>query len=173
MKKIKILIPYLFLLLYSYCSNRTDKNEKNGLVADSVTLVTMVSEREKAMQQKDLKTIMSQFADDATFVNSGGYYSANKKEIEEFHSTLTQMDSVGYHYKAGSVQVRILDNKNALVYYPWRMDWFSNNNPLDTINKEVGLMTLTAQKRNRTWLWIAITNQHTKEYFKDLMKHKN
>ena len=66
----------------------------------------------------------------------------------------------------------MLDNKNALVYYPNRMDWYYVSNPKDTIEKETRLLTLSAQKRNGTWLWVAITNQQTLEYFDDLIKHK-
>jgi len=41
----------------------------------------------------------------------------------------------------------MLDDKNALVYYPGRMDWYKNSNPKDTIEKEIRLMTLSAQKK--------------------------
>jgi len=58
-----------------------------------------------------------------------------------------------------------------LVYYPWRIDSFLRSNPKDTIISEIGLMTLSAQRRNDQWFWIAITNQHTPEYFNDLDKH--
>ena len=132
----------------------------------------MVTDRENAMREKDVPTIMSQFSDDATFINAVGLYSADKKEVEKFHNGLTRMDSISYYYLAGKVTVRILDDNNALVYYPWRMDWYNISNLIDTLRKEIGLMTLSAQKRNGKWLWIAITNQHTPEYFEDLKKHK-
>ena len=66
----------------------------------------------------------------------------------------------------------MLDNKNALVYYPDRMDWYRNSHLKDTIEKETTLMTLSARKRNDIWQWVAITNQQTPEYFDDLTKHK-
>ena len=53
------------------------------------------------------------------------------------------------------------------------MDWFKISNQKDTIEKEIRLMTLTAQKRNNQWQWVAITNQQTLEYFDDLTKHKD
>ena len=171
MKKI-YLTTCFFLLLCSCDPNKADRDAKINSTNDSLALVKMVNERENAMKKKDLATVMAQFSDDATFINAAGYYCANKDEIEKFHDGLTHMDSVGYYYKAGNVQVRILDRKNALVYYPWRMDWFEISNPDDTLKKEVGLMTLTAQKRNDKWLWVAVTNQHTQEYFDDLAKHK-
>lgn len=173
MKENFFLIPSsIYLILLFFCCKSNNINPISNSTNDSLILVNMVNERETAMKEKNIPTIMSQFSDDATFINSGGYYSADKKEIENFHSRLTHLDSINYHYKAGNIQVRILDNTNALVYYPWRMDWFHLSNPNDTINKEVGLMTLTAQKRNKKWLWIAITNQHTKEYFDNLYNHK-
>ena len=115
---------------------------------------------------------MAQFSDDATFINGEGYYLANKAEIAAFHKGLTQSGSNGYYYIAGHVHVRMLDNNNALVYYPNRMDWYRNSSPKDTIEKETRLLTLSAQKRNGTWQWVAITNQQTPEYFEDLTKHK-
>jgi hypothetical protein len=172
MKPTTILAASLFLLLCSCEINKTDSDAKSSENKDSITLVNMVKEREFAMKNKDIPSVMSQFSDDATFINSAGYYLANKKEIENFHDNLLHMDSSAYHYKAGKVHVRFIDEKNALVYYPWRMDWYKIPDADDTVFEEVGLMTLTAQLRNEKWQWIAITNQHTKEYFEDLTKHK-
>ncbi len=33
----------------------------------------------------------------------------------------------------GKIHERILDNKNALVYYPNRMDWYKFSNPRDPL----------------------------------------
>ena len=88
------------------------------------------------MKKTDLPTVMAQFSDDVTFINGEGYYCANKAEIEAFHKGLTQNDFLGYYYTAGHIHVRLLDNNNALVYYPNRMDWFKLSNPNDTIEKE-------------------------------------
>jgi uncharacterized protein (TIGR02246 family) len=170
MRTITIII--LFLILYSCGIDSNDTSVKYNSADDSLALVKMVNEREIAMKKKDIRTVIAQFSEDATFINGGGYYCANKTEIEAFHKGLTQSDSVGYYYTAGQVHVRILDNKNALVYYPNRMDWFKISNPKDTIEKETRLLTLTAQKRNNHWQWVAITNQQTPEYFDDLTKHK-
>ena len=67
--------------------------------------------------------------------------------------------------------IGLLKYKNALVYYPNRMDWYKVSNPKDTIEKETRLLTLSAQKRNGSWQWVAITNQRTSKYFDDLTKH--
>ena len=170
MRAIPILI--LISILYSCNTGSNDTGLKYNSTADSLALVKMVNERETAMKKKDIPAVMVQFSDDATFINGEGYYCANKAEIEEFHKGLTQNDSVGYYYTVGHIHVRILDDNNALVYYPNRMDWFKISNPKDTIEKETRLLTLTAQKRNNQWQWIAITNQQTLEYFDDLTKHK-
>jgi hypothetical protein len=77
-------------------------------------------------------------------------------------------EGVGYNYLAGKVTVRLLDENNALVYYPWKMDFFYLTTPAEFIFKEVGLMTLSAQKRKGNWMWVAITNQHTQAFFEDL-----
>jgi ketosteroid isomerase-like protein len=37
------------------------------------------------MKTKDINKVMSQFSDDATFINSDGYFLATKKEIAAFH----------------------------------------------------------------------------------------
>jgi len=171
MRTTTILIISFFLFIYS-CDNSNNIGMKYNLMNDSLALVKMVNERENAMKKKDIGVVMAQFSDDATFINGEGYYLANKTEIAEFHKGLTQSDSIGYYYIAGHVHVRMLDNKNALVYYPNRMDWFKISNPKDTIEKETRLLTLTAQKRNNHWQWVAITNQQTPEYFDDLTKHK-
>jgi uncharacterized protein (TIGR02246 family) len=162
----------LFLLLYSCGTDSNDTSAKYNSTDDSLALVKMVNERETAMKKKDIPAVIAQFSDDATFINGEGYYLANKAEIAAFHKGLTQSDSIGYYYIAGHVHVRMLDNKNALVYYPNRMDWYNVSNPKDTIEKETHLLTLSAQKRNDIWQWVAVTNQQTPEYFDDLTKHK-
>jgi len=168
----------IFTIIYTFAfsscgdSDNIKNSNNNNSAADSLTLIQMVHNRENAMKKKNITIVMTQFSDDATFINSAGFYCADKKEIETFHHGLTQMDTIGYYYTAGTITVRLLDNKNALVYYPWRMDWHMTANPSDTLLKEIGLMTLSAQKRNDKWLWVAITNQHTPEYFDDLTKHK-
>jgi len=172
MKTTAILIIFSLLLLNSCGNNNTQLKEISSSTNDSLILIEMVHTRENAMKNKDISTVMSQFSDDATFINGEGYYLANKAEITAFHKGLTQSDSVGYYYLAGHAHVRMLDNKNALVYYPGRMDWYNVSNPKDTIEKETRLMTLSAQKRNGIWQWVAITNQQIPEYFDDLTKHK-
>jgi ketosteroid isomerase-like protein len=134
--------------------------------------VQLIEVREKAMKERDIKTVMAQFRDDATWINSQGFYFKNKTEIERFHTNLTHMDTVGYTYKAGKATVKILAPEFALIYYPWEMDWYKITSPKDTL-KEIGLMSLTAQKGYNGWKWRAVTNQHTKEYFDDLETHVN
>jgi hypothetical protein len=173
MKTMTALLILIAFLNWSCKSDKTTQTLGNtARIEDSLTLLKMINVRENAMKQKDIIAVMTQFSDDATFINSEGYFCMNKKEIEKFHNNLVNGDSIGYYYKAGNVYVRFLDGNNALVYYPWRMDWFNVANPNDTVVKEVGLMSLTAQKRNKEWLWVAITNQHTSKYFDDLSKHK-
>ena len=172
MKTTSMLIISTLLLLNSCGNNNTEVKETDSSTSDSLLLIEMVHARATAMKKKDIGAVMAQFSDDATFINGEGYYLANKVEIADFHKGLTQSESIGYYYIAGHVHVRMLDHNNALVYYPNRMDWYRNSNPKDTIEKETRLLTLSAQKRNGNWQWVAITNQQTPEYFEDLTKHK-
>lgn len=172
MKFVSILIGFTLLLFNSCDTTSFNPGKRDSYVKDSLTLVEMVHIRSNAMKKRNIDAVMAQFSDDATFINGDGYYLANKAEIGAFHSGLTQSDSIGYHYIAGNVNIRMLDDKNALVYYPNRMDWYNVSNPKDTIEKETRLLTLSAQKRSGKWQWIAITNQQTNEYFDDLTKHK-
>jgi len=172
MRPTTVLIISFLLFLNSCGNNNTEVKETNSSTSDSLLLIEMVHARETAMKKKDIGAVIAQFSDDATFINGEGYYLANKAEIAAFHKGLTQSDSIGYYYIAGHVHVRMLDNKNALVYYPNRMDWYNVSNPKDTIEKETHLLTLSAQKRNDIWQWVAVTNQQTPEYFDDLTKHK-
>ncbi len=135
-------------------------------------MTRMVREREAAMKAGDVSSVMAQFSEDATFINSNGYYCADKSEVEAFHKQIMFRESVGYKYLAGRVTVRLLDESNALVYYPWKMDFFYVATPKEFFHKETGLMTLSAQKRKGRWIWVAVTNHHTPEFFEDLTTHK-
>jgi hypothetical protein len=164
---------FLCLLYISACQTKAinSRTESSGY-NNSISLLQMIEVREKAMKERDIPTIITQFKDNATWINSGGFYFRNKKEIEQFHTTLTRIDTFGYIYKAGKTTINILSPEFALVYYPWEMDWYKIASPKDTV-KEVGLMSLTAQKDTSGWKWRAITNQHTYEYFDDLKTHIN
>jgi uncharacterized protein (TIGR02246 family) len=128
----------------------------------------MIEEHIEAMRTKNMSLFSSQFSDDAVWVNTDGYYYAGKQAIADYHKGLFSMD---YHIKHGKVLLRMVDDKNALVYFPWRMDWYTKENPNDTTVQEIGLMTLSASKRDSTWKWIAVTVQDTKEFFEDLENH--
>ncbi len=158
----------LILSLFS-CEHKvsTTKNELSTKI-DSLKLIKMISQREKAMINKDIKTAMSQFSEDITWINSQGYYFEGKNEVLKFHNMLAENDSLDYYYEAGIPKVRIINQNNALTYYSWKMFWYKRENPKDTINKEIGLMTLTAKKYDTIWKWIAITNQHTPWFYEEI-----
>jgi len=140
----------------------------NSLQLDSLQLLEMISIREKSMIEKDIATAMSQFSQDATWINSQGYFFEGKYNVLKFHNMLAGNDSLDYYYEAGVPRVRVIDNHNALVYYSWKMFWYKRSYPSDTTNKELGLMTLTAQKRKGNWYWVAITNQHIPWFYKEI-----
>ncbi len=164
MKRSVFLISFLVAVNAAFC--------QSGYGSDSLILLNMIQTRQFAMKKKDVPAMMKQFANDATFINPAGYIYQKKTEIESYQYTLTHLDTISYYYGTGTVQLRMLDANNALIYYPWRMDWYNIKNPADTLYKEFGLFTITAQKRNTIWYWIAITDQHTPEFFDDLYEHR-
>ena len=162
----KYLPPILLLLLFS--CDPSSPNRQGGAYSDSadaLVLADMIRVREEAMIEKDIDTAMSQFSDDATWINSQGYFFEGKQNVLEFHGMLAGRDSLDYSYEAGEPRIRLLDSSNAIAYYSWKMSWFRKDNPADIVNKEIGLMTLTAQKRQGQWCWIAVTNQHTPSFY--------
>jgi hypothetical protein len=158
----KIFLVFSVLCLLSCKEGEFNKNVKS---ADSLALIEMISDREHAMIQKDIDAAMSQFSEDVTWINSQGYYFKGKAEVLKFHNMLAGNDTLDYYYEAGKPRVRIIDNNNAIAYYSWKMFWYKKLTPTDTINKEIGLMTLTAKKFDNDWKWIAITNQHTPWFY--------
>ena len=162
-----VLIVLIFGLFSCEHQDSKKKNESSAKT-DSLELVKMISQREQAMIRKDIKTAMSQFSEDVTWINSQGYYFEGKDDVLKFHNMLAENDSLDYYYKAGIPKIRIIDQDNALAYYSWKMFWYKRENPKDTINKEIGLMTLTAKKYDTIWKWIAITNQHTPWFYEEI-----
>ncbi|MGE0439075.1 MAG: DUF4440 domain-containing protein [Gemmatimonadales bacterium] len=135
---------------------------------DSLHLVAMIAARERAMVEGDVEGALSQFADDATWINSQGYYFAGKSEVAKFHAMLAGNDSLGYAYQAGHPLVRVLDGRTAVAYYSWRMTWYRRAQPADTTFHEIGLMTLIARRGAAGWRWVAVTNQHTPDFALDI-----
>lgn len=128
---------------------------------EEAALISLVRERERAMVEKDIDAVMAQFADDATWINSQGYYFEGKQRVEGFHRMLAGNDSLDYYYEAGEPLVRVLDADHGLAYYGWKMFWYRKDAPTDTTTREIGLMTLTAHRGLDGWKWVAVTNQHT------------
>jgi len=162
--------PFYFLamatLVLSSCTHdKMSKADADTRKKDSLALAQMIALREEAMIAKDVTLVMPQFADDATWINSQGYFFEGKRELERFHLMFAKNDSLDYYYEIGEPKIRVLDNNSALAYYSWKMFWFKKEHPADTTFKEIGLMTLSAQKKKDQWKWVAVTNQHTPWFY--------
>lgn len=136
--------------------------------ADIAALEQMIHDRAIAMADHDIDAALSQFAEDATWVNSQGYYFVGHEMITQFHRYLAQNAERDYLYTAGEPLVRLLDETNAIVYYGWRMLWHEPGDRENIINDEIGIMTLTAQKRDGEWQWVAVTVQHTPYFYEEI-----
>jgi uncharacterized protein (TIGR02246 family) len=161
-------LVFLFLpILGSCCQDNSCDASFNANTEEivSMRLTEMIAVREKAMIEKDIETAMGQFDEDSTWINSQGYFFEGKTNVLAFHRMLASNDSLDYIYEAGIPKVRVLDSSNAIAYYSWKMFWHEKESPQDIINREIGLMTLSAQKRAGEWYWIAVTNQHTPSFY--------
>ncbi len=166
MKHILLMVSITICILS--CTQNQSKPAIDNVKLDSTTLTNMIIDREKAMINKDISLALSQFSENATWINSQGYYFEGKKEVLKFHNMLAGNDSLDYYYEAGKPKIRIIDDKNAIAYYGWKMFWYKKLNKNDTINKEIGLMSLTAKKINNSWKWIAVTNQYTPWFYDEI-----
>ena len=83
MKLTKILTLFPFILICSCNSNKVNDVTNNLSKSDSLILVNMVRERAIAKEKHDIVTELSQFSDDATFINSDGLLLPNKKALEK------------------------------------------------------------------------------------------
>ncbi|MBO0320759.1 nuclear transport factor 2 family protein [Muricauda sp. CAU 1633] len=165
-----LFVPFImvFLLLFS-CQNPQKKIQgENTSSKDSIQLVQMILDREKAMVQKDMGLAMARFTEDATWINSQGYYFEGKHELQKFHNMMMHNDSMDYYYEVGKPKIRVLSSQSALAYYSWKMFWYKKEIPTDTTYKEIGFMTLTAQKNGGIWKWTAVTNQHTPWFYPEI-----
>ena len=151
--------PIILLLFLASCNH--DESDADQLSA-------MISVRERAMVEKDLEAAMSQFSEDATWINSQGYFFDGKTNILEFHQMLTGNETLDYYYEAGAPRIRMLDSSNALAYYAWKMFWYDRDSPTKIVNEEIGLMTLSARKSHGRWYWVAVTNQHTPWFYESI-----
>lgn len=158
-------LAIVLLMLVSCQNGKPSKATANQSELDSLALVQMIALREEAMIKKDIALAMPQFSEGATWINSQGYLFEGKKELEKFHLMFANNDSLDYCYEISEPKIRFLDGNNALAYYSWKMFWFKKENPADTTFKEIGLMTLSAQKQNEEWKWVAVTNQHTPWFY--------
>ena len=155
----------LWACTFAIVSCNSDRNVLQNHNSDSLAIVSMIESREQAMISKDIRTALSQFGNDATWINSQGYFFKGKQEVAKFHNMLAGRDSLDYYYEAGEPRITIVDQNFALAYYSWKMFWFRKGNPSDTTFREIGLMSLTARKQSGSWKWIAVTNQHTPWFY--------
>ncbi|MGI9550437.1 MAG: hypothetical protein ACR2MT_04505 [Aurantibacter sp.] len=169
MRGIALLLILILFIPWS-CQNNAPNGspEKEISKSDSLAVVNMIAVREQAMVNKDIDAAMGQFSEDATWINSQGYYFEGKDNVSKFHSMLAGNDTLDYYYEAGKPRIRIINSKNALAYYSWKMFWYKKEMPSDTTFKEIGLMSLTAHKYPHGWKWVAVTNQHTPWFYNDI-----
>lgn len=164
------LCAFLFVFCSLSCEQR--KPEPSQIVnlqkEDSLEIAQMITVREQAMIKKDIQTALDQFSENATWINSQGYYFEGREHVAKFHQMLTGNDSLDYYYEAGKPRIRLIDPKNAIAYYSWKMFWYKKATPADTTFKEIGLMTLSAHKENTHWKWTAVTNQHTPWFYENV-----
>ena len=161
----------LIVCLLTACTQQLKRPDSLITSSDSISLLKMIKDREKAMINKDINSITQQFDTNATFINGGGFYYEGINEIRQFHKSMFDNDSLTYTYKIGVPLINSIQKNTAIIYYPWQQLWTMKNVKSDTLN-EVGLMTIIAVKENGNWKWKSITNQRTKEFFNDLKKHK-
>jgi len=164
----KYIIFVLASFYFSCDTGVSTTSKQTSSKEDSLLLVKMIVDRESAMIKKDINSVLDQFSEDITWINSQGYYFQGKNEVQKFHNMMAQNDTLDYYYKAGIPRIRIVDMDNAIAYYSWKMFWYKKQTPSDTITREIGLMTLTAKKKNNRWKWIAITNQHTPWFYDEI-----
>ncbi len=164
------LCAFLSVLCFLSCEQGKPGSSQIGNLQkeDSLEIAQMISVREQAMIKKEIQAALDQFSENATWINSQGYYFEGKEHVAKFHQMLTGNDSLDYYYEAGTPRIRLIDSKNALAYYSWKMFWHKKETPADTTFKEIGLMTLSAHKKNDRWKWIAVTNQHTPWFYKNV-----
>ena len=161
-----LILPITWLISCDQ-GKKTDTTETTS--ADDIRMVeNMIHNREEAMKKKNLAMAMNQFDDSATWINSQGYYFEGKEHVEAFHHMLLGNDSLDYYYEAGKPKIRLLDRDNALAYYSWKMFWYRKKDQRDTVIREIGLMTLHAQRLAGDWKWVAVTNQHTPWFYENI-----
>ena len=158
----------IVLLAFCYSSTASQEDVNDIIKNDTTTLIDMIKIREQAMINKDVDIAMSQFSDDITWINSQGYFFDGKKSVLEFHQMLVNNNTSDYLYEAGNPRIRIISANNAIVYYSWKMFWFDIGHSKKINKKEIGLMTLFAQKLQGKWYWIAVTNQHTPWFYQTI-----
>lgn len=156
--------PLLWMLLFLVPVNNPPAPE----AGDATRLAEMIAKRERAMVEKDIEAALTQFSDDATWINSQGYYFEGKQNVRDFHGMLAGNATRDYTYQAGQPRIRLIDASNAIAYYSWKMLWFERDDPDTVVHEELGLMTLTARKRAGRWQWIAVTNQHTPWFYETI-----
>jgi len=167
MNKVNYILTLVFL--FSCCSSTATQNDRELTDNnDLLILKNMIHVREKAMINKNINIVMSQFNENITWINSQGYFFEGKQNVLEFHNMLANSKTLDYFYEAGEPKIRIIGPNNAIAYYSWRMYWFNKGHQEEIKKKEIGLMTLSAQKKDGKWYWIAVTNQHTPWFYETI-----
>src|SRR5687767_12182392 len=108
----------LFLCFFTACVSKTNQKAASFSSDDSLKIISMINDREKAMINRDINVINQQFDSMASFINGGGYLYNGIKEINDFHNSMFANDSLTYTYKIGKVWIQPVKEDVALIYYP-------------------------------------------------------
>jgi hypothetical protein len=84
---------------------------------DSILISKMIWVRKKGMIDRNLDVVISQFDQEATWINSQGYYFEGRPEILKFPTMLNGNDSFDnyYYYEARIPLVKVINETTDLA----------------------------------------------------------
>jgi hypothetical protein len=82
---------------------------------DSILISKMIWVREKGMIDRNLDVVISEFDQEATWINSQGYYFEGRPEILKFPTMLNGNDSLDYYYEARIPLVKVINETTDLA----------------------------------------------------------
>jgi len=128
-----------------------------GSSADEKAIKDIAVRWQDAWNRHDVKALSTLVAEDVDFVNVAGIWLKNRKEFEEAHTRVHQMQMKDSVLTNRETQIRFVRPDIAVVHVEWGMKGDKDPDGTPRQSRQ-GILTWVVEKQNGKWLIIAAHN---------------
>lgn len=155
--RLRIIVLTALVLLPAIALGQTQ-----GKASDEEEIRSVAASFERAWNQHDIKALSSLVAEDADFVNVGGTWLKSRKEFDEAHTRIHQLQMKESVLANKSTHIRFVRPDIAVVHLEWSLKGDKDPDGKPRPPRD-GIFTWIVEKRNGKWSIIVAHNTNLRD----------